>query len=36
VVTGDMETQMRQTYANIQKLLTGFGMSMADVVDEGV
>ena len=30
VVAGDMETQMRQTYANIRKLLAGFGLDMAD------
>lgn len=35
-VAGDMETQMRQTYANIQKLLVGFDMTMGDVVDEVV
>ncbi|WP_046243323.1 Rid family hydrolase [Hymenobacter terrenus] len=29
-----MEAQMRQTYRNIQYLLEGFGMTMADVVDE--
>ncbi len=33
-VANDMETQMRQAYANIRKLLAGFGMTMADVVDE--
>lgn len=33
-VAGDMETQMRLAYANIQKLLAGFDMTMADVVDE--
>ncbi|MBC7923999.1 MAG: RidA family protein [Ferruginibacter sp.] len=35
-VVGDMETQMRQTYANIRKLLVGFDMTMGDVVDEVV
>ena len=30
----DIESQMRLTYANIEKLLTGFGMSMGNVVDE--
>lgn len=34
VFAEDMEAQMRQTYANIGKLLAGFGLSMADVVDE--
>jgi 2-iminobutanoate/2-iminopropanoate deaminase len=33
-VAGDMETQMRQAYANIRKLLAGFGLTMNDVVDE--
>lgn len=33
-VAGDMESQMRQAYANIQKLLAGYDMTMADVVDE--
>lgn len=33
-VSGDMETQMRQAYANIRTLLAGFGITMADVVDE--
>ena len=33
-VAGDMETQKRQAYANIQQLLAGYDMSMADVVDE--
>ncbi len=36
VVAGDMETQMRQTYANIRKLLAGFGLTMGDVVDETI
>ena len=30
----DMEDQMRQTYANGQKLLAHYGATMADVVDE--
>lgn len=30
----DLESQMRLTYANIQKLLVGFGLSMGDVIDE--
>jgi enamine deaminase RidA (YjgF/YER057c/UK114 family) len=34
IISGDMETQMRHAYANIQKLLAGFDMTMADVVDE--
>lgn len=34
VVAGDMEAQMRQAYANVHKLLTGFGLKMDDVVDE--
>ncbi|WP_229728583.1 Rid family hydrolase [Hymenobacter glacieicola] len=34
LVAGDMETQMRQAYANIRTLLAGFGLTMADVVDE--
>lgn len=34
VVAGDMEAQMRQAYANIHKLLAGFGLTMNDVVDE--
>lgn len=33
-VADDMETQMRQAYDNIRKLLAEFDMSMADVVDE--
>ncbi len=33
-VAGDMETQMRQAYANIRTLLASFGLSMNDVVDE--
>ena len=33
-VAHDMETQMRQAYANIRKLLAGFNMTMAEVVDE--
>jgi 2-iminobutanoate/2-iminopropanoate deaminase len=34
VFADDVEAQMRLAYANIQKLLAGFGMSMSDVVDE--
>lgn len=34
IVADDMETQMRQAYANIRKLLAEFDMSMVDVVDE--
>ena len=30
----DMETQMRQAYANIQKVLTQYGATMNNVVDE--
>ncbi len=30
----DMETQMRQAYANIQKVLTQYGATMDNVVDE--
>ena len=33
-VAADMESQMRQAYANIENLLAGFSMTMADVVDE--
>lgn len=33
-IADGMEAQMRQTYANIGKLLAGFGLGMADVVDE--
>lgn len=31
---GDMETQMRQAYANVQKVLAKYGATMAHVVDE--
>jgi enamine deaminase RidA (YjgF/YER057c/UK114 family) len=31
---GDMETQMRQAYANIQKLLSQYGATLKNVVDE--
>lgn len=31
---GDMEAQMRQAYANVQKLLAQYGATMANVVDE--
>lgn len=30
----DMEAQMRQTYANVQKVLAYYGATMADIVDE--
>lgn len=30
----DLEAQMRLAYANIAKLLAGFGLSMGEVVDE--
>jgi 2-iminobutanoate/2-iminopropanoate deaminase len=30
----DMETQMRQTYANIQKVLAQYGATMDNIVDE--
>jgi enamine deaminase RidA (YjgF/YER057c/UK114 family) len=30
----DMETQMRQTYANIQKVLSQYGATMDNIVDE--
>ena len=33
-VADGMEAQMRQAYTNVQKLLVGFGLTMADVVDE--
>jgi enamine deaminase RidA (YjgF/YER057c/UK114 family) len=29
-----MEVQMRQAYANVQKVLTQYGATMANVVDE--
>ena len=31
---GDMEAQMRQAYANIQKLLLQYGATMENIVDE--
>jgi len=31
---GDMEAQMRQAYANVQKLLAQYGTTMGNVVDE--
>jgi 2-iminobutanoate/2-iminopropanoate deaminase len=31
---GDMETQMRRAYENIQKLLTQYGVTLKNVVDE--
>jgi 2-iminobutanoate/2-iminopropanoate deaminase len=31
---GEMETQMRQTYENIQRLLTQYGATLKNVVDE--
>ena len=31
---GDMETQMRQAYENIKKVLTQYGATMDNVVDE--
>jgi 2-iminobutanoate/2-iminopropanoate deaminase len=31
---GDMETQMRQAYENIQKLMTQYGATLKNVVDE--
>ena len=30
----DMETQMRQTYANIQKVISQYGATMDNIVDE--
>ncbi|MBC8136300.1 MAG: RidA family protein [Fibrella sp.] len=33
---GDMEAQMRQAYANIQKVLTAYGATMDNIVDEVV
>jgi enamine deaminase RidA (YjgF/YER057c/UK114 family) len=36
VGVGDMEAQMRQAYANVQKLLAEHGATMDDVVDEVV
>ena len=34
VGVGDMETQMRQAYANIKNLLTQYGAGMENIVDE--
>jgi 2-iminobutanoate/2-iminopropanoate deaminase len=31
---GDMETQMRQAYANIKKLLAQYGATIENIVDE--
>jgi 2-iminobutanoate/2-iminopropanoate deaminase len=31
---GDMEAQMRQTYANIRKVLSQYGATMDNIVDE--
>jgi enamine deaminase RidA (YjgF/YER057c/UK114 family) len=31
---GDMEAQMRQAYANVQRLLIEYGATMANIVDE--
>lgn len=31
---GDMEAQMRQAYANVQKMLAQYGATMANLVDE--
>ena len=31
---GDMEMQMRQAYANVQKVLAQYGSTMANIVDE--
>jgi enamine deaminase RidA (YjgF/YER057c/UK114 family) len=36
VLADGMEAQMRQTYANVKKLLKAYGMTMADVVEEVV
>lgn len=36
VLAEGMEAQMRQTYANAEKLLSGYGMTMDDVVEEVV
>ncbi|MBC7805113.1 MAG: RidA family protein [Akkermansiaceae bacterium] len=33
---GDMEAQMRQAYANIQKVLAAYGATMDNIVDEVV
>ncbi len=34
VGVGDMEAQMRQAYANVQKLLAEYGATMDNIVDE--
>lgn len=34
VGVGDVETQIRQTYANIKKLLAEYGASLENIVDE--
>lgn len=31
---GDMEMQMRQTYANVQQVLAHYGATMSNIVDE--
>jgi 2-iminobutanoate/2-iminopropanoate deaminase len=31
---GDMEAQMRQTYANVRKVLSQYGATMDNIVDE--
>jgi 2-iminobutanoate/2-iminopropanoate deaminase len=31
---GDMEAQMRQTYANLQKVLAQYGATVENIVDE--
>ncbi len=36
VLAEGMEAQMRQTYANVKKILNAYGMSMDDVVEEVV
>lgn len=36
VMAEGMEAQMRQTYANIEKLLLSYGMTIRDVVEEVV
>jgi 2-iminobutanoate/2-iminopropanoate deaminase len=34
IVGSDMETQMRQSYINIRKVLASYGASMENIVDE--
>ena len=34
IVGSDMESQMRQSYINIKKVLTSYGASMENIVDE--